>query len=106
MSHPIPGHDYSEEHKHETHKEYGVRRHKALHSLRHPQKTIKDLKQMISEPASKEWFAKHGTPKSKHLAKAKALEKKKRGREEYEADKKRGNGGWGSSPTGPNDQSN
>ncbi len=23
-------------------------------------KTVKDLKQMISEPASKEWFAKHG----------------------------------------------
>jgi len=28
---------------------------------------IQKLKQMISEPASKEWFAKHGTPKSKAL---------------------------------------
>lgn len=27
-------------------------------------KTIKDLKQMISEPASKEWFKKHGGAKS------------------------------------------
>jgi len=26
-------------------------------------KTIKDLKQMISEPASKEWFEKHGGAK-------------------------------------------
>lgn len=26
-------------------------------------KTIKDLKQMISEPASKEWFEKHGSAK-------------------------------------------
>lgn len=33
-------------------------------------KTIKDLKQMISEPASKEWFKKHGS-------KNKALEGKK-----------------------------
>ncbi len=40
-------------------------------------KTIEDLKQMIKEPASKEWFAKHGTshsapshPKAKALHKA------------------------------------
>lgn len=26
-------------------------------------KTIKDLKQMTKEPASKEWFEKHGLPK-------------------------------------------
>ncbi len=32
-------------------------------------KTIKDLQQMIKEPASKEWFAKHGSPKHKALAK-------------------------------------
>lgn len=32
--------------------------------------TIKDLKTMIKEPASKEWFAKHGNPKSKALHKA------------------------------------
>lgn len=38
-------------------------------------KTIKDLKEMMSEPASKEWFAKHGLPKSH--AKSKALERKK-----------------------------
>ncbi len=33
-------------------------------------KTIKDLKQMISEPASKAWFAKHGSPKAKALHKS------------------------------------
>jgi len=32
---------------------------------------IKKLKQMIAEPASKEWFAKHGLPKQKALVKAK-----------------------------------
>ncbi len=31
-------------------------------------KTIKDIKQMMREPASKEWFAKHGMPSSKHKA--------------------------------------
>lgn len=30
-------------------------------------KTIADLKQMMKEPASKEWFAKHGKPKSEAL---------------------------------------
>lgn len=34
-------------------------------------KTIQDLKQMISEPASKEWFAKHGNPKRRALSKLK-----------------------------------
>ncbi len=34
-------------------------------------KTIEDLKKMIKEPASKEWFKKHGTPKSKALKKKK-----------------------------------
>lgn len=29
---------------------------------------IEHLKQMIKEPASKEWFSKHGTPKSKALS--------------------------------------
>lgn len=28
---------------------------------------LKILKQMIKEPASKEWFAKYGSPKSKHM---------------------------------------
>ncbi len=32
-------------------------------------KTIKDIQQMMKEPASKEWFKKHGTPKSKALKK-------------------------------------
>lgn len=32
---------------------------------------ISKLKSMIKEPASKEWFKKHGTPKSKALAKTK-----------------------------------
>jgi hypothetical protein len=32
-------------------------------------KTIKDLKAMIAQPASKEWFAKHGSPKHKALSK-------------------------------------
>lgn len=32
-------------------------------------KTLKDLKQMMREPASKEWFAKHGMPKN-HFKKA------------------------------------
>ncbi len=31
--------------------------------------TIKDIKQMVAEPASKEWFQKHGSPKSKALNK-------------------------------------
>lgn len=38
-------------------------------------KTIKDLKQMIREPASKEWFAKHGSPQSKALGHAKIPKK-------------------------------
>lgn len=32
-------------------------------------KTIKDLKKMIAQPASKHWFAKHGSPKQKALGK-------------------------------------
>lgn len=32
---------------------------------------IQTLKQMISEPASKEWFKKYGTPKLKALRKIK-----------------------------------
>lgn len=32
---------------------------------------ISKLKQMIKEPASKEWFKKHGNPKSKALIKLK-----------------------------------
>lgn len=42
-------------------------------------KTIKDLKQMIREPASKEWFAKHGSKKNhfpKGGGKSKALKEK------------------------------
>lgn len=37
-------------------------------------KTVKDIKHMIREPASKDWFAKHGLPKSivNHPMKAKA----------------------------------
>ena len=31
--------------------------------------TIKDLKAMIAQPASKEWFKKHGAPKHKALSK-------------------------------------
>jgi len=38
-------------------------------------KTIKDLKQMISEPASKEWFEKHGGAK-------KAIAKKRQKKEQ------------------------
>jgi hypothetical protein len=33
-------------------------------------KTIKDLKAMIAQPASKEWFKKHGSPKHKALKRA------------------------------------
>ncbi len=35
---------------------------------------INKLKEMIKEPASKEWFAKHGTPKSKALKSKMTLE--------------------------------
>ncbi len=42
-------------------------------------KTIKDLKNMMDEPSSKEYFKKHGLPKSikHHPAKSKALGRKK-----------------------------
>jgi len=35
MSHPVPGHDYSEKHKEETHKEY-AKRAKAGKSVKAP----------------------------------------------------------------------
>lgn len=35
MSHPVPGHDYSEQHKHETHHEYSKRRGEALGKVEH-----------------------------------------------------------------------
>lgn len=38
---------------------------------------IQKLKQMISEPASKQWFKKHGTPKVKKNPKQLALNKHK-----------------------------
>lgn len=41
-------------------------------------KTIEDLKKMIKEPASKEWFEKHGTPKSMALHKVKIQKHKPR----------------------------
>lgn len=43
-------------------------------------KTIQDLKKMISQPASKEWFEKHGLPKSKalHAPSGKVILKKPR----------------------------
>lgn len=45
-------------------------------------KTTKDIANMIKQPASKEWFATHGLPKSivNHpmKAKAKALEAKRK----------------------------
>ncbi len=37
--------------------------------------TIKKIEQMMKEPASKEWFARHGMPKI--TPKSKALEKRK-----------------------------
>lgn len=36
-------------------------------------KTIHDLKMMIAEPASKEWFRKHGLPKGKKGEMAKKM---------------------------------
>lgn len=36
-------------------------------------KTVKDLKKMISEPASKEWFKNHGMPKSQALRSSKKV---------------------------------
>ena len=43
-------------------------KYKTFHKERkEKQKSVKDLKQMISEPASKEWFAKHGGGKQKAL---------------------------------------
>lgn len=71
MSHPVPGHDYTERHKEETSKEHAHRRRKGLSVG----SSVKKLKSMINEPASKKWFAKHGLPKSE--ARSKALDKKK-----------------------------
>lgn len=46
-------------------------------------KTIKDLERMEAEPASKEWFKKHGMPKAitEHPLKKKMAEKMKKGNE-------------------------
>jgi len=44
-------------------------------------KTIADLQKMIREPASKEWFKKHGTPKSM------ALKKKSKYPDAFKSDK-------------------
>lgn len=64
MSHPQPGRDYSDKHNQETDKDYKRRTssaHKALHNkMSKPKRTISDLKKMISQPASKEWFKKWG----------------------------------------------
>ncbi len=52
-------------------------------------KTLKDLKEMISEPASKEWFAKHGLPKSskgKALRHVKSAEEGKKLNEKFAAE--------------------
>lgn len=70
MSHPIPGHDYSEQHNEESNRSYAARRRSATKKST-PHKTIKDLKAMVNEPASLEWFKKHGVPKHKALSKAK-----------------------------------
>lgn len=45
MSHPIPGHDYSEQHKHETDREYGHRRATASGRNRTQRMTGKMLKE-------------------------------------------------------------
>lgn len=39
-------------------------------------KTIKDLKAMIAQPASKDWFKKHGKPKTPVHGKLQALRNK------------------------------
>lgn len=53
-------------------------------------KTIADLKKMMHEPASKEWFAKHGKPKSEALrgASGKIILKKPRMLTEAESKEK------------------
>lgn len=56
MSHPNPSHDRENEYPHD---EYSAGpRAKALKKKSKP-KTVKTLKAMIKEPASKEWFAKY-----------------------------------------------
>lgn len=55
MSHPDPRHDPENVYPHDDYKPSPRK------------KTVKDLKAMINQPASKAWFAKHGSPKSKVL---------------------------------------
>lgn len=51
-------------------------------------KNIKDLKQMIKEPASKEWFEKHGSKKKEVAKKIRTF----KGRPESELKKEAGIG--------------
>lgn len=67
MSHPIPGHDYSEQAGDETHAEHRRRRQKARHAIERAHPTAKTLGQMMNQPASKHWFERFGMPKSKAL---------------------------------------
>ncbi len=55
MSHPDPLHDHENE-----------RIEDSKFAPRKKMKTIKDIENMQKEPASKEWFKKHGLPKKKH----------------------------------------
>lgn len=57
-------------------------------------KTIADLKQMMKEPASKEWFAKHGKPKSEALHSSSHKIPKKKSRMLSEAEQKEKTKNW------------
>lgn len=76
MSHPVPSHESSNEYPEDGVTSYPHRRAKKARAKSHgPLHNVANrlnakaraLKQMISEPASKEWFEKHGLPK--HLRK-------------------------------------
>lgn len=68
------------------------------------EKTVKDLKQMIKEPASKEWFKKHGMPKrvfASKMASSGELKKAERGEKQHTGkkvvSKSKGMSPWSSS---------
>lgn len=73
MSHPIPGHDYSEQHNRETDKEYKKRRTTALGLNKNQKMTGKWLKE-----AGESFKKKDESPLAhlKRLSRTKALNKK------------------------------
>lgn len=79
MSHPVPTRDYGVD----EHDPHDFARNRKLNKKQGPLHRVgkvltakaKALDAMIKEPASKEWFKKHGTPK--FLKDGKGLEVKK-----------------------------